>query len=396
MTIPLAYWRTVTVAALAVLTLAGQSSATNITWDFQRVATGTSSPGFVSLGMRTGDTWPTVFYDRSGGFKAASLTPVGWTETALAPMAGNATMARAHAGSDGRVGVVWAATSYELRFAQSSRIGWSSSSAGTAMSSYYAGGPDFAYLSNNRPVVAYMGNAGTTKGLIFSAYDGLNWNTDLIDSVMVGGQPRRGGEAPSIAVDSQDRIGLALRSGSEVIFATKDPGQGTWYGSSLGTTFPSSSNTMLSLAYGPNDNAAVAVKSGNTLLVSQFDIQSGGWLTEQLSTTVSSQRVNLVFDSQGHPAVAYVGTDGSIHYRIDTGECWEDITLPRGTDPVTGLPVDAYSTSDAALAFDRFDNPVIAYTGSNGVMLAYDPVVPEPVSLLMLCAGLAILRPRRR
>jgi len=347
--------------------------------------------------MRTGDTWPTVFYDRLGDFKAASLSPAGWLETTLGSRSGNGTMARAHTGPDGRVGLAWVAGSYEVRFSQSSRSGWSSSSAGMAMSSYYVGGPDFTYLSNNRPVVAYMGNVGTTKGLALSSYDGSQWSTSLVNSVMVGGQTRTAGEAPTIAVDSQDRIGLAFRSGAEIIFASKDPGQSTWYGASLGTNFPTSSYTVLSLAYGPNDEPAIAVKSGNALLVSQFDIQSGAWVTEQLSTTVGSTRVNLAFDGQGRPAVAYVATDGSIHYRIDDGAGWQDIVLPRGLDPVSGLAVDPLSGSDAALAFDRFDNPVIAYGGTAGIMLAYDPVVvPEPASLLMLCAGLALLRPRRR
>ncbi|HOW69957.1 MAG TPA: hypothetical protein PKY77_05080 [Phycisphaerae bacterium] len=393
----LAYRRTITGSVLVILVLTSPTLATHITWDFQKVVSGVSSPPLVSLGMRTGETWPTVFYDRAGVFKAASLTPAGWSETALSPVSGNATMARAHAGPDGRVGVTWINNPYEVRFAQSSRNGWSSSGAGTAMSNfYYSGGPDFAYLSNNRPVVVYMGNVGPTKGLALSVYDGLGWNTDLVDKVMVGTQVRPTGERPTIAVDSQDRIGLAFRSGSEVIVAIREPGQGTWYGASLGTNFPSSSNTTLSLGYSSNDNVALAVKSDSALLVSQFDIQSGAWVTEQLSSTVASQRVNLVFDSQGHPAVAYVGTDGSIHYRINNGDGWSDIVLPRGTDPLTGLVLDPYLTSDAALAFDRFDNPVIAYGGAANIILAYDPVVPEPASVLMLVVGLAMLRPRRR
>ncbi|MBP7933385.1 MAG: hypothetical protein KA354_01940 [Phycisphaerae bacterium] len=393
----LACRRMITGSVLVILALTFPALATHITWDFQRVASGVSSPPLVSLGMRTGDTWPTVFYDRAGGFKAASLTPAGWSETALSSISGNATMARVHAGPDGRVGVTWISNAYEVRFAQSSRNGWSHSGVGTAVSNfYYSGGPDFAYQSNNRPVVAYMGNVGTTKGLVLSAYDSQGWNTDLVDKVTVGTQIRPTGEKPTIAVDSQDRIGLAFRNGSEIIVASKEPGQGTWYGASLGTNFPSSSNAILSLGYGPHDNVALAIKSDSALLVCQFDIQLGAWVTEQLSSAVASQRVNLVFDRQGHPAVAYVGMDGSIHYRINNGEGWGDIVLPRGNDPVSGLILDAYPTSDAALAFDRFDNPVIAYGGPAGIMLAYDPVVPEPASILTLCVGLMIPRPRRK
>lgn len=393
----LACTRTIAVTVLMVIVLAGQALATNITWDFQRVSMATGGgPPYVSLGMRTGNTWPTLFYDRSAGLKAASLTPAGWSEFALGTTSGNGSPARAHAGPDGRVGVAWFSSSNEVRFSQSSRYGWQSSSVGFASTTNYIGGPDFAYLSNNRPVVAYMGSVGSKTGLALSSFDGLGWNTDLVEKVMVGTQIRPAGEAPTIAIDSQDRIGLAFRYGSEIIFATLDLSQATWYGASLGSNLPVSSNTILSLAYGANDNAAMAIKSGNILLVSHFDIQSGAWVTEQLSATVASQRVNLAFDSQGHPAVAYLGTDGSIHYRINTGGGWGDVMLPRGTDPVTGLVVDPYATTDAALAFDRFDNPVIAYAGSAGILLAYDPVTPEPVSLLMAMVGLTMLRPRRR
>ena len=392
----LACRRTVTVTVLVIAALAGQALATNITWDFQRVsAQATGGPPMLSLGMRTGDTWPTVFYDRMG-LKAASLTPSGWTETSLGASSDNASRARAYTASDGRVGVTWLNGSNETRFAQSSRYGWQTSSLGTGPVQSPVAGPDLAYTSNNRPVVAYTGLAGTKVGLAVSAYDGLGWNTDLVDKVMIGTSARTTGDLPAIAVDSQDRIALAFRSATEVIFAMKDPSQGTWYGTSLGTGLAASSNTVLSLGFGANDNVALAIKSNNGLLVSHFDIQSGTWLTEQLSSTVASSRVNLAFDSQGNPAVAYSSTDGYIHYSINRGEGWTDILLPKGTDATSGLMVDPITGTDAALAFDRFDNPVIAYASPTGVLLAYDPVVPEPASLLMVVVGLVVLRPRRR
>jgi len=374
----------------------GPVLATNITWDFQKVSSPPPSSPMVSLGMRTGDTWPTVFYNRAG-FRAASLTPVGWSEATLSTSADNFMRARARDGNDGRVGVAWLSDSREVRFAQSSRYGWQASSVGTAVTSSSVSGPDFAYTSDDRPVVTYTGLLGNKTGLVVSAYDGLGWNTELVDKVTVSQTVRIGGDLPTIAIDSQDRIGLGFRSGSEVIFATKDLTQGSWYGTSLGSTFPSSSSMMLSLGYGANDNVVMAIKSNNMLWVSHFDIQSGAWMTEQLSATVASQRVNLAFDSQGRPAVAFSGSDDVIHYMINRGDGWTDVVLPLGADPASGLTVNPVVGTDAALAFDRSDNPVIAYVGSAGLLLAYDPVVtPEPACLLMAVVGMVTLRPRRR
>lgn len=396
MTSSLIWRRTGAVTVLAMLVWAGQSLATNITWDFQKVSSQAPSSPMVSLGMRTGDTWPTVFYDRMG-LRAASLTPAGWSETILGVSSDNSTRVRAHAGNDGRVGAVWVNAPNEVRFTQSSRYGWQSSSLGTSMTTSPVSGPEFAYTSGNRPVVTYTGPVGTKTGMVVSAHDGLGWNTDLVDKVTVGQTVRTMGDLSTIAVDSQDRIALGFRYGSEVIFAMKDLSQGAWFGASLGNTFPSSSNMTLSLGFGANDNAAMAIKSNNTLWVSHFDIQSGAWVTEQLSTLVASQRVNLAFDSQGNPAVAFSGSDDVIHYMINRGEGWTDVVLPLGTDPTSGLTVNPTVGTDAALAFDRFDNPVIAYVGTAGLILAYDPVVaPEPASLLMVVAGLVVLRPRRR
>ncbi|MBP7933387.1 MAG: hypothetical protein KA354_01950 [Phycisphaerae bacterium] len=385
------------VAVLGMWVPAGPALATNITWDFQRVSSQAPSPPMVSLGMRTGDTWPTVFYNRAG-FTAASLTPVGWSETALGTSADNLVRAaRARDGSDGRVGIAWLNGGREVLFAQSSRYGWQASKVGTAVTSSSVSGPDFAYTSDDRPVVTYTGLSGNKAGLVVSAYDGLGWNTDLVDKVTVSQTVRIGGDLPTIAVDSQDRIGLGFRSNSEVIFATKDLAQGSWYGTSLGSTFPSSSSMMLSLGYGANDHVAMAIKSNNLLWVSHFDIQSGAWVTEQLSVAVASQAVNLAFDSQGHPAVAFSGSDDVIHYMVNRGDGWTDVVLPLGTDPTSGLVVNPVVGTDAALAFDRFDNPVIAYVGSAGLILAYDPVVtPEPASLLMGLFGLVVLCARRR
>jgi len=387
-------------ATLVILpAFATSVTATGLSWTYQQIdANPAGASGDVALAMRTGATWPTVFYDGSNSgpglnqqVVAASLTPVGWRPSGLGRFGSPDSYVRAEPGQDGRIGAAYF-SDQDIRFTQSSVLGWQSSTVASSINPDAYNAPDVDYLSANRPVVAYS----ESQDLYVSAYDGLVWNTNTV-SWAPGPVPYQG-QSVSMAVDSQDGIGLAYYGvNSEVCFAFRDVFSGTWSGSSIGNL---GSIQHLSLAYGPNDEPGLAVlRPDGDLDYALFNMQSGMWDVTNIATDVISERVNLTFNSQGHPAVAYVadeaGTD-TVFYSINDGGGWADFLLPTGQDPTSGLYIDPQYDTDAALAFDADDIPIIAYYASDGLLLAYDPITPEPASAVLLLAGLSVATHRRK
>lgn len=371
---------------LVVVPMAGQwASASELSWTFQQIRPSGGSNDHVALGMRVGSTWPTAF-SSDNGLQATSLTPAGWANSNLGGFSSQ--YMRSAAGQDGRVGVVWQ-DGADVWFAQSSRLGWQATSVGfTNGVSGTDSTPSVDYLSANRPVVGYRDNTS----LVVQAYDGLSWNVDRITEVEdpMGGTISNGGNRMSVAVDAIDRVGVAFLDG-DVVYAFKDVASSTWYGSRTGI-----SGDYLSLAYGPNNETGIAVLDNGILNYTYFDTQSGQWQSDLISSVVTSERVNLEFNRQGHPALAYVVGD-TVQYSINDGGGWATFSLPNGSDPDSGLDVTPTQYTDAALAFDAADIPVIGYYTYDGLTLAYDPLVtPEPVSLVLLLIGAAMLGRRQR
>ena len=379
---------------LVILSLLVSPAAADIGWTYQQIGSSITGgdPGNIALAMRTGSTWPTVFYEDTSAQQllAASMTPVGWLSSALgAPNTTQDSGVRAKSGQDGRVGVAYL-REHGVGFNQSSSLGWQGSGFSIGTIGEFDT-PDFDYLSGNRPLVAFS----ESNDMYVSAYDGLGWNTEQLDWDTGGGAPQPMGYRVSMAVDSQDRIGLAScdYDSDDVNFAFKNQLAGTWAATTIGD-FPGVQH--LSFAFGPNDEPGLTVLGGGVLTYASYDIQSGDWQFDLIATGVTSDRVNLVFNSQGHPAVAYVGYD-TVFYSINDGNGWADFLLPIGTDPASGLNIDPHMDSDAALAFDADDVPLIAfYEQSDGLLLAYDPIVPEPTSFALLCVGVCLATRRRR
>ena len=193
-------------------------------------------------------------------------------------------------------------------------------------------------------------------------------------------------------MNSQDSLGLAYVDSGYVNFAFKSTLSGTWIGAHVSEF--ADPDTHLSLTFGPNDEPGLAILRQDVLDYASFDIDSGEWQIDNIATGVTSERVNLLFDEEGNPAVAYVA-GGSVVYSFNDGGGWTDLLLPTGFDPDSELYVDPDYISDAALAFDAAGVPVIAYYGQEGLLLAYDPIIPEPSSALALLLGLCALARRR-
>ena len=392
----------VAVFGAGLLALAIQASASEISWTFQRVEQGNPGPSpMISLGMRTGATWPTVFYEPSSSpisLVASSLTPVGWAKSTLDTLS-SPSYVRSAAGTDGRLGAAWqyGQSGPAIKFGQLTSAGWQYSTVATLNSQPSSSGtnaPDVAYLPGNRPVVAYADPSGSK--IKVAVQNAQGWETEAV-SYPTGGPPN--GTFVSTAVNTQGDIGVAYCTGSNVIYAQKSLPGGTWSYVDLGTGFPGVRN--VSLAYGPHDEAGMAVLYANgSLAYAHFDIQAGGWRSEVLVPSgVASPRVELVFDGAGHPALSYVAAKelAGVHYQTNDGNGWLDVALPTGIDPVSNLNVTPILGSDAALALDREGVPVISYYTQSGLVLAYDPVVtPEPATLLAVTAGVALISRRRR
>jgi hypothetical protein len=375
-------------------TLIGPAAAmaTTMSWTYQQILPPGGNPyANMALTMRTGATWPTLFHSVNADLRATQLTPVGWTSSTVGD-AIDTNSVRATAGADGRVGAVWA-TNQTLYFTQSSALGWQTSAVGAeTMSLPRALGVD--YLSGNRPIVSY--SSYPSNEVHIAANDGVGWQSDVV--LDDGGVPVDSA-LTSLAVGSQDQIAVAYASPSTVGLSMRDPIWAEW--SSVSIPYSSGPVQDITLSYGPNDRPGLAVlDTSGVITYAWFDIQAGAWTSEIVEAECSSQRIHLALDSLGNPSLAYVGTStgtDAIHYRHKTSGSWLDAALPLGTDPGSGLNRDPDGQTEAALAFDAADVPLISYLNGNGEMLlAYDPVVPEPASLLVAAGGLSLVARRRR
>ncbi len=385
-----------------LLAAASHTLGASITWTFQQIDDSPSVPGGgLAMSIGEGSNFPKVFYEGSdsGGLEGqlvgARLKPTGWKRSSLGFLTPPqcASYVRSRPGQDGRVGAVWQ-NGTTVHFAQYAGQGWQSSTP-TTSSLRTIGAPDLAYMSGNRPVVAYSDMASASFRIRVAAYDGGQWDIDAPDT---GDGLGINGRRVSMAVNSQDRIGVAYWGDTtEINFAYEDPVAGTW--NAVNVTSASLGLPYLSLAFGSNDLPGLAYLgiSSHTLDYAWFDPVSGGWESETIATGVESESVDLVFSRQGHPGMAYVGADGAVHYRVNDGGGWADVILPL-VDPVSGMNMAPVSDSVAAVAFDNNDLPVISYFSVEaGLVMAYDPVTtPEPPSTLLLIAAWGALARRRR
>jgi hypothetical protein len=207
--------------------------------------------------------------------------------------------------------------------------------------------------------------------------------------VSVGGTPIVGSYV-DVAVDREGYIGVAYSYDSTLYLAMKDFYSRDWQVTPIG---PCTSGNV-SLAFGPDNEPAITYwTASGGLAFATFDTIQGAWESSILATNVMDSQVDVVFDQLGRPALSYAA-GSEVHYRINDGGGWADYRLPTGTDPQTGINRTPYKSGATALAFDYNNIPMIAYSSiSSGIVLAYDPIAPEPATaLLVLLGGVGLSR----
>lgn len=365
------------------------ASAGQISWTYQVIDPRPKNGGVVGISIGEGAHWPKAFYtvDSESSLYAAGLSPAGWLPQRLG-FYGRSLSVISKPGPGGRVGAAWM-TDDRIQFVQSSSSGFTSSTV-ARYETNNTSRPDLAWMPGNVPLVAYS-ESGRVK---VATFNGNSWDSE---TVAVNGTPVTG-QYVSTAVDAEHYVGVAYSLEGALYLAMKDFYSRDWQVTPVATV--NAGNPMVSLAFGPDNRPAITyfTPSGE-LRFSTFDIQTGLWQSSSIAANVENWRVNLVFNSQGHPAVAY-SSGTAIHYAVNDGNGWADYALPTGimTDPLTGpIQRSPYGTVSPSLAFDADDVPVIAYNTSSGLVLAYDPVMPEPAtSLLALAGALVLLRPIRK
>lgn len=252
------------------------------------------------------------------------------------------------------------ATSKGYAIVRQTATGWSNYSLPTG---YIAGGGENPIQSYTAPLncgkdgrfYSTSANQGL-RPISLNGFQGPNWIY---------------GAALKSFVDADSNGTIYMASGSG--FAQLD---GTTWSQQVRLPWVTTSDMSVS-AYG---DVALSGYLGNSVLVSWYDFKSGTWLSRSLSASLPSQmKVDVEWDKKGNLGVAYLDMASS-SIKFD----YLDMQTSLWSSEIVGLGRDSYFQG-TALAYDRFDNPVIA----SGNALFYDPSsVPEPTSLLALIGGI--------
>jgi hypothetical protein len=319
--------------------------------------------------MRSGEAWPVIF---SNGKTVISL-PTGWKD-ATGTMT-NLKGVHAISSPSGDV-AVYSVEPLGSAYV-SSPSGWSS--LGT--------GGTYTYDSAGKLwKVDRSGNVSYRSGTTWYSFSSLP------------GAPKY--EGVSISVAGNGEVGVATVQGGSML---------TYYHYNSLTGWTSSANLLptgpvggiapfVSLAFDSRNIPHIVSRSSasnNPGVAYDFNVVLGKWAGSYLpSAGTGMHDMALVSDGQGKVGTAFVNpSENRLYYCYnDNNSGWVSIGLPIGGP----LPWSGPNpTGDgASLAYDFDGTPVIAYISGN-MWLAYDPVVPEPMTLALLAAGAMMLRRRR-
>jgi hypothetical protein len=253
---------------------------------------------------------------------------------------------------------------------------------GGVSTGYIAGDGARTVISSSTGLVTYAPNEtfyNVSSGRVPMSYQKGTWVT---------AGPQWNYEYGTTMVASADATGTVyMATGSKLARVDSST---TWstaidFSGGIGTTF--GLRNVSDLAVSPwGEIALTGEDGGSNKMVIWWDYKQGTWARRLLSVNATStgQRIGLAWDSKGNLGVAYSDNDHEVKFdylNMETGS-WS-------SDVVYSCSSYHYAFTGAALAFDRFNNPVIA----SGNYLIYDPVVPEPASIVLF--GLAAVMVRR-
>jgi hypothetical protein len=253
---------------------------------------------------------------------------------------------------------------------------------GGVSTGYIAGDGARTVISSGVGYVNYAANEKFYAGTAGSAplvYQNGSWTS-------AGSAWTMGGTRGVVSADATGNVYMA--SGNKLARVVNST---TWstaidFSSGPGTAF--GLQNVSDLAVSSSGEIALSGTNDSEKMVVWYDYKQGAWAKRTLSTssTDEASRIGLDWDNEGNLGVAY--SDGTATVKFD----YLDMESGSWTSEVACSNGSSVSFVGAALAFDRFNNPVIA----SGNYLIYDPFVPEPASILLLGLGAVAVRRYRK
>lgn len=206
------------------------------------------------------------------------------------------------------------------------------------------------------------------QNIYYAAFTGTSWALQNTDVILPPGS-----NVLKFTMDSYNVPSFVTVS----TFASKSSPYGTWETNTVGPT-------VRGLAISPSDLPGIVQLSGSQMKFITYSPQLQDWTSEIVDSGVFNS-MTVGFDNLGNPAMAY-GRNGSIFFAINdgTGSGWEICDL------------GAFTAARSTLAFDADNNPVACFSNDTTTIVKYDPIVPEPASVLLIVSTLAMVIRKNR
>jgi len=227
---------------------------------------------------------------------------------------------------------------------------------------------DVAFDREGNLHAAFSYGAGT--GMRYGVFNGVSWirrETSITASVVF-----------DIEIDSYETPVIAA---DNKIISPSLPG-GYW-----DITVPGGTALIKDMALTTSGIPGVLLMSSDlsALYYASYNPQQQSWNSELIASNVYGYSM-LQFDHWDHPAAVFADNNGKLFFTTNdgTGSGWELCQV--GT--LSGASI-------SSLAFDYANNPVVCFSSSSETIVKYDPLVPEPASIMIGLPALALLLKKR-